>query len=131
METLRPSAPLGFVAVDLDLYSSTKAALTCLTGTSDKYNPAISMYFDDVNFFFANEWCGELAAIAEFNLEKGMRRIAPDRTLLGRWPNRLAPWSQSMYVCHVLDHDARQTSHRKIPLDLRGHAELMMSRHLF
>ena len=25
------------------------------------------MYFDDRSFFFANEWAGELAAIAEFN----------------------------------------------------------------
>ena len=41
--------------------------MRCLTSNPDKYHPAISMYFDDVGFFFANAWAGELTAIAEFN----------------------------------------------------------------
>src|SRR5262245_35423030 len=54
------TAPIGFVSIDVDLYSATTHALRCLTQSPEKYNPAVSVYFDDVTFFFANEWCGEL-----------------------------------------------------------------------
>ena len=65
--SINDTAPLGFISVDLDIYSATTAALQCLTGRPENYRPGISMYFDDRSFFFANEWAGELAAIAEFN----------------------------------------------------------------
>ena len=37
------------------------------SGPHDLYLPAVSFYFDDILFYFANEACGELAAIAEHN----------------------------------------------------------------
>jgi len=130
-DAIDPSAPLGFISVDVDIYSATKAALRCLTGPPEKYNPAISMYFDDLSFFFANEWAGELAAIAEFNEEHNLRKIGRDRSLPGRRPLRTEGWYSHMYVCHILDHEARQTPYRREQLGLGAHVDFMMSHFLF
>jgi hypothetical protein len=53
---------------------------------SEKLLPAVSMYFDDVSVFFANQWCGELAAIEEFNKEHEFRKRGADRSLPGVRP---------------------------------------------
>lgn len=129
---LDAASPLGFISVDVDLYSATKSALRCLAGAPEKYNPAISMYFDDVSFFFANRWCGELAAISEFNQEHDLRKIDLDRSLVGgQRPEPSQPWYSSMYVCHVLDHPARQSSKNRPELTISQHTDFMASRFLF
>src|SRR4029079_11037191 len=94
--SLDEKAPLGFVSVDVDIYSAAKSALACLSGPSEKYLPAISMYFDDVGFFFANEWSGELLAIKEFNEQHEMRKIGVDRSLPGRRPVKAEGWYSAM-----------------------------------
>ncbi len=129
-DTIDPSAPLGFISVDVDLYSATKVALRCLGGSPEKYTPAISMYFDDVSFFFANEWAGELAAIAEFNEEHKLRKIDHDRSLPGHRPLKSAQWYAAMYVCHVLDHEARQTPQRRQKLAIGAHHDFIAARFL-
>lgn len=126
-----PEAPVGFVSIDVDIYSATKSALRCLTGRSEQYLPAVSMYFDDVGFFFANEWCGELAAIAEFNVEHEMRKIGSDRSLPGHRPKKADGWYSAMYVCHVLDHKARQETVSRSELTIEAHADFMKTRFLF
>lgn len=128
--SIDPSSPLGFISVDVDIYSATKAALRCLNGPAEKYNPGISMYFDDVSFFFANEWAGELAAISEFNDEHELRKIGPDLSLPGRRPALSANWYSKMYVCHVLDHEIRQNSRDRRELAIGDHAEYMAARFL-
>jgi len=128
-DAIDPSAPLGFVSVDVDIYSATRSVLRCLTGPSEKYNPAVSMYFDDTSFFFANEWCGELAAIKEFNNENKLRKIGRDRSL-GHRPLPPLDWYSSMYVCHILDHPARQKPRERKELTIGEHAEFMSSRFL-
>jgi hypothetical protein len=103
LESLDPAAPLGFISVDVDIYTSAKNSLTCLLGRPDLYLPAVSVYFDDVGHFFANRWCGEFAAIEEFNAENSLRKLDHD------WSRRHldASWWHGMYVCHLLDHPAR------------------------
>lgn len=130
-DAIDPAAPLGFVSVDVDIYSAAKAALRCLTGRSELYNPAVSIYFDDVNFFFANNWAGELAAICEFNEEHEFRKIGRDRSLPGRRPGKTEGWYSAMYVCHVLDHAARQKPRDRDQLTLSTHHEFLTSRYLF
>lgn len=125
------SCPIGFISVDVDIYSGTKAALRLMTGTPDKYIPAISMYFDDVSFFFANRWAGELAAIAEFNEENEHRKIDRDHSLPGRRPVKAESWYQTMHVCHVLDHPARQAPLKRDQLTIREHYEFMKDQSLF
>jgi hypothetical protein len=129
-DELDQTAPLGFISMDVDIYTAAKAALRCLTDSPEKYNPAISMYFDDVGFFFANEWAGELAAIEEFNEENHVRKISRDKSLPGRRP-RLASWYSAMYVCHVLDHEARQRPHERHGLSIQDHYDFMNRNFLF
>jgi hypothetical protein len=130
-ESLSPSAPLGFVSIDVDIYSATKSALQCLTGKPEMYNPGVSMYFDDVGFFFANEWAGELLAIAEFNKEHDLRKIGSDRSLPGRRSVAAANWHSRMYVCHILDHEVRQKARGRGQLPLNDHAEYIAQSFLY
>ena len=131
INSLDPSAPLGFISIDVDIYSATKAALRGLTSQPEKYNPAISMYFDDVSFFFANDWAGELAAISEFNSEHELRKIGRDRSLPGRRPAKAESWYTHMYVCHILDHEARQKPRERQHLTIGAHVDFMRSHDLF
>ena len=130
-ELIESDAPLGFVSIDVDIYSATKSALRCLTKQPDMYLPAISMYFDDVGFFFANEWAGELAAISEFNHSHEFRKIGRDRSLPGHRPVAAEGWYSNMYVCHILDHDARQKLRDRKELAIEAHADFMKSQFLF
>lgn len=106
-ESLTPEAPLGFVAVDVDQYRSAVAALRCLDSRPDVYNPAVSVYLDDVEFFTSCDWAGELAAIHEFSEAHEWRKIGIDRTLPG--PRRIPylKWYSRMYVAQILDHAKR------------------------
>jgi hypothetical protein len=81
VQTLTPECPLGFVSIDVDVYSATVSALKGLSGPHDRYLPAVSFYFDDILFYFANEACGELAAISEHNAAHPLRPVHPDRSL--------------------------------------------------
>jgi hypothetical protein len=129
-DSINSAAPLGFISVDLDIYSATTVALRCLTDRPEKYNPGISMYFDDVSFFFATEWAGELAAISEFNEQHELRKIGLDRSLPGRRPALSAGWYSKMYVCHVLDHEIRQNPRDRRQLAIDDHAEYLAAQYL-
>ena len=130
VDSLDEAAPLGFVAVDVDIYSATKSALRSLAGRPELYTPGVSMYFDDVRFFFANRWCGELLAIEEFNKEHEMRKIDEDRSLADR-PSKSDPWYRSMFVCHVLDHEVRCKPRDRRGLSIQDHYEFMKASSLF
>jgi hypothetical protein len=125
VDSLSQDAPLGFVAVDVDIHSSATDSLRCLLGPRAKLNPAVSLYLDDVGTFFSNRWCGELAAIAEFNAGSEARKIDGDRSLPGTRPVQNAGWYRRMHVCHVLDHEARTRATRREGLSLEDHALLM------
>lgn len=122
---LRAESPLGFVSIDVDIYSATVSALRCLDGAADLYLPAISMYFDDVAFFFANRWCGELRAIEEFNQAHASRKIDSDRSIWRRGGRSYEPWFHHMYVAHVLDHEVRSRSQPRQGMDLNEHLGYM------
>lgn len=102
--------PIGFVAFDLDYYSSTVAALSLFEGGFERYLPRILCYFDDI----ANEealqtrFTGELLAVDEFNAQHP--RIKIDR-ITGFEYSRLIRdvWNIKMYVCHLFDHPKYNT----------------------
>jgi hypothetical protein len=129
VDSLTPSSPLGFASIDVDIYSGARSALRSLLGPSEKLLPAVSLYFDDVGFFFANEWCGELAAIGEFNADNEHRKIGLDRSFIHRTPP--APWHSHMYVCHALDHPARARPRDRAQLTISGHDEFMRESYLY
>lgn len=59
--------PIGFVSIDLDLYSSTYEALKIFKLPGKKMLWHVPMYFDDIDFIFNHKYAGELLAINEFN----------------------------------------------------------------
>jgi hypothetical protein len=60
-------SPVGFIAIDLDLYSSTRDALQIFLLPGKRMLRKVAMYFDDINFIFNHKFAGELLAIDEFN----------------------------------------------------------------
>ncbi len=130
-EALDPKAPLGFVSIDVDIYSGTESALRCLLGDPACYNPAVSFYFDDIGFFFANDWCGELAAIREFNETHELRKIGPDRSVFPRERQSGYPMTKHMYAAHILDHPARQKPRQRDELPIHAHHDFMSSHFLY
>lgn len=129
--SLSRDAPLGFVSIDVDIYSATCSSLHCLEGSAELYLPAISMYFDDVTFFFANRWCGELRAIEEFNRDHELRKIDQDRGLVQRTIEAPALWHSRMFVAHILDHELRSQPASRRPMGLNDHMNFMRQFNMF
>jgi hypothetical protein len=103
------TAPVGVIAVDVDYYWSTKESLDVLLFASKKYLPMVYMYFDDVQDIDDNEFCGELCAIREFNLDAAhsARRIAPANFLNELRIFKRAIWHKQIYLAHIFDHEYR------------------------
>lgn len=129
--SLDESAPLGFVSIDVDIYSGAASALRSLISRPELYTPAVSVYCDDVSFFFANRWCGELLAIEEFNEKNALRKIDEDRSLPGGRPSLSDAWYKSMFVCHILDHEIRSKPRERTGLSIQDHYSFMKASSLF
>lgn len=99
-------APVGFVAFDLDYYSSTVAALQILSGPPSTHLPRVHCYFDDVtanDLGCMNPYVGELLAINEFNerfAERKICRIELLRVHRHRWEK----WQDRMFAFHHFTH---------------------------
>ena len=123
--SLTPECPLGFVSIDVDIYSGTVAALRVLHGTPELYLPAMSFYLDDIGSYFSNSSCGELCAVKEHNLAHALRLIDIDRSLPGRHLGSEVNWYRAMHVCHVLDHPFRTQPRSRGALSLQDHMKFM------
>ena len=90
---------LGFVSIDLDLYSSTVAAMPLFEMSADFYLPAVPVYVDDINNSITyNPWCGESLAIRNFNSQHVLRKFE----------EKSANWQiDNFHVFHVMDHPYR------------------------
>jgi hypothetical protein len=108
-ESLSPECPLGFVIVDIDYYSSARAALTLLSHPDPtKYLPLPCVYVDNIVEPSHNDWCGELLALQEFNDGHPKRKLARDTFLRARRIFKHAIWLDQIYLLHVLDHPRMQ-----------------------
>jgi hypothetical protein len=106
---LNAEAPIGFVSIDSDLYSSATAALRIFEEDAAFFLPAPLIYFDDVDDIITfNGRCGEALAIREFNERNPLRFIERKRSAL-----------HGYYVCHILDHPVRQGRGGHGSLDIR------------
>lgn len=117
--------PVGFVSIDLDLYSSTVAALRILAGPMRRILHRVAMYFDDVDFVFNHRFAGELLAIDEFNAAQTEVRIDTWRGIRKGRPFPEAAWLDRMYIAHDLEAIARTSLERApaaLPLEQRGAA---------
>lgn len=95
--------PIGFVSIDLDLYSSTREALQIFSIPDKRMLWHVPVYFDDIEFLFNHRFAGELLAITEFN--EGNSQVKIDKWYgvnMGRpFPER--PFLEKLYVAHDLE----------------------------
>jgi hypothetical protein len=103
-------APLAFSSFDVDLYSSTKRALRVLNMPAHCYLPVVPATFDDSDTCLSHSaWCGEAAAVREFNEVNTSRKIDAKPTFNLR----------KLYACQIFDHPIRQgTARSRFPLTL-------------
>lgn len=94
------SSTTGFVACDLDLYSSTNDALQIFSLPGRRMLRRVPIYFDDIDVFCNHRFAGELLAIDEFNRDNASvkidhwRGLRADRTFVDH------SWIEKMYVAH-------------------------------
>jgi hypothetical protein len=108
LETVSASAPVAFVSLDVDYYSSTKAALRVLDGKPQQYLPRVIVYVDDLEDEYHNAYCGASLALNEFNREHELRKIEKWPFLRGYRLFRNARWLDHVFFLQVLDHPLRQ-----------------------
>jgi len=122
----REPPPIGFVAFDLDYYSSTKMALRAFeTPNPELRLPRVYCYFDDViwpEHACHNEYIGELCAILEFNQTHEALKLCPVHMLRDM---RILHenWAEQIYVLHDFRHPLycrnitpRDEQHTQVPL---------------
>src|SRR5271157_1858695 len=90
--------PIGFISIDLDLYSSSKSALQILALPGRQILRRVPLYFDDIDSSVHNDWAGELLAIREFNNNSASVKIDRWRGLEYDRPFREHSWLKRMYM---------------------------------
>jgi len=98
--------PVGFIAFDMDYYSSTMRSFALFDGGHTRHLPRTYCYFDDIAM--PQEACncehiGELAAIRDFNAAHDDRKISPIHLLRNQRPV-YAFWHDHIYVFHNFRH---------------------------
>lgn len=108
---------VGFVAFDLDMYSSTVAAMRLLEAPAERLLPRVACYFDDIFGYGWNDFTGERAAMADFNAAHDRRKISPvyglKYELTGE--DRFAAWPEKIYLGHLFDSPRYNTTEWVIP----------------
>jgi hypothetical protein len=99
-------APVGFIAFDVDYYSSTVSALRLFEGSHEFFLPRVICYFDDMigsDWEMHSPFTGELLAIDEFNRMHKDLKIAKINGLAQK--RRLkALWNEQMFAHHRFAH---------------------------
>src|ERR1039458_7623838 len=97
------NAPIGFISVDVDFYSSSTAALKVLSLPEKRMQRRVPMAFDDVDSSANHRFAGELLAIREFNRLDSHVKIDRWRGLRRNRPFFEAPWLKTTYMAHDLE----------------------------
>jgi hypothetical protein len=99
-------SPIGFIAFDLDLYSSTKDAFQLFDSTNNNlFLPRIHCYFDDVHGWTYSDFNGELLAISEFNNQNSHKKISKIYGLRYLINIKNSYWPEQIYLLHIFDHE--------------------------
>jgi hypothetical protein len=119
-------APIGFVSIDVDYYSSTAAALRLFDGDHGHFLPRVFCYLDDTvgdeDQVVHNDYVGELAAVRELNEANDAMKLSPINGLRHKRAVP-APWNELIYVLHRFEHPAygtyvgREHAETQLPLD--------------
>ncbi len=94
--------PVGFIAFDLDLYSSTAHALRILSMPGKRTLNHVPLYFDDIEHSISHRFAGELLAIDEFNRVNAHVKIDRWRGLESDRPFPEAAYLRKMFMAHDL-----------------------------
>lgn len=94
--------PVGFISIDVDLYSSTMQALQILTLPGRRLLLRTFIYFDDVELPISHRFAGELLAIDEFNAANDTIKIDQLRGFNINRPFPEKSYLRMMYVAHDL-----------------------------
>jgi hypothetical protein len=99
-------APVGFVSIDLDLYSSTMDAFKLFEADHTILLPRIHCYMDDIMGFTFSEFTGERRAVNDFNALHEMKKISPIFGMKYFVPVRFrdSSWAESFFLAHFFDH---------------------------
>lgn len=120
LRRLRKDSPIGFVALDVDTYSSSVDALRLFEADAELLLPVVPIYVDDSYVELSQcSFAGEALAIREFNEKHPFRKI--DHKPIVRAGRELLPWQLAMYFAHVFDHPVRKGESPKRMLGLRVH----------
>ncbi|MEE9339970.1 MAG: hypothetical protein V3U87_18020 [Methylococcaceae bacterium] len=113
-----PESPIGFVSLDVDLYSSSLDGLKIFEADAECLLPAVMIWEDDsYSNVLQNSYCGEALAIKDFNENHELRKI--DKKVV-RTNRESQPWHHSFYFAHIFDHPVR-TGEKKANFDLFFH----------
>lgn len=113
LSSARADAPIGFISIDVDYYSSAQKALRVLLGRPNLYLPVVPVYLDDIGVDGSNPWTGELLAMNEFNRDNELRKIAPFTLLRSTRIFKNPQWIDRMFACHIHDHPLRSPANRR------------------
>lgn len=104
-------APIGFIAFDLDYYTSTKAAFNIFSNPHESYLPRVECYMDDIGSYevlSASHGTGVLRAIDEFNKEFETKIYKKEQ--VARFRHFVSGWNDCMYVHHRFNHPEYNTN---------------------
>jgi hypothetical protein len=123
-QRLTAAAPLAYVVIDVDYYSSTVDALKIFDGPAEAYLPLTLIYLDDVALDHHNRFAGEELAVREFNDAHPFRKAARHDFLETSRIFRRAPWLKHIYFMHIMDHPMRAHGVNRSKLIVLGNPHL-------
>ena len=100
------AAPVGFVSIDVDYYSSTVDSLRLFEGAHGRVLPRVMCYLDDILGFTHSEFTGELLAVREFNDRHPARKISalPGLRYFLEGDLRFEAWTERLFFAHFFEH---------------------------
>jgi hypothetical protein len=94
---------VGFIALDVDIYSSSREVLRMFSEPGRRMLRHVYMYCDDVDLPFTHQFAGELLAINEFNCSNSAVKIDEWRGIAKLRPFSEAAWLKRMFILHDLE----------------------------
>jgi hypothetical protein len=95
--------PIGFIAIDVDLFTSTRDALKILSEPGKSVLQRVILYFDDTETLLYHRFAGEYLAIEDFNEHNELVKIDRWRGLHYHRPFPDQRWIMRMWVAYDLD----------------------------
>lgn len=95
--------PVGFVSIDVDIYSSARDALQVFSLLEKQMLLHVPVYFDDILFMGRHKYAGELLAIEEFNQFQQFVKLDLWHGIECNRPFPENPWLKNFYVAHDLE----------------------------